>query len=200
MNLTEKVNTILHIKLKYFFRHHRLFVFKPIDGYVSPTAEININNAFFSNMPWGNKFINNTRGVFTLQDGAKFWCNDMTIHSGAKISVGKNASLSLGSGYINNNCEIRCSSSITIGENVAISSDVIIRDNDAHKIDGSLQVDPIVIGNHVWIGMRAIILKGVTIGDGAVIAAGAVVTHDVPPNTLVGGVPAKIIRQNVTWE
>lgn len=44
------------------------------------------------------------------------------------------------------------------------------------------------------------ILKGVTIGDGAVIAAGAVVTHDVPPHTLVGGVPANILRSNIEWE
>lgn len=130
---------------------------------------------------------------------AKFYCNDMKIHSGAKISVEKGAFLSLGSGYINSNCEIRCSSSITIGENVAISSEVIIRDNDSHQINESRQESPIVIGNHVWIGMRAIILKGVTVGDGAVIAAGAVVTHDVPANAMVGGVPAKIIRNNINW-
>ena len=59
---------------------------------------------------------------------------------------------------------------------------------------------PIHIGNHVWVGVRAIILKGVTIGDGAIIAAGSVVTRDVPANTLVGGVPAKIIKDNISWE
>ena len=59
---------------------------------------------------------------------------------------------------------------------------------------------PIVIGNHVWIGARAIILKGVIIGDGAIIAAGAVVTHDVPAYTLAGGVPAKVIREGVEWK
>jgi maltose O-acetyltransferase len=53
---------------------------------------------------------------------------------------------------------------------------------------------PIRIGNGVWIGARATVLPGVTIGDGAVVAAGAVVAKDVPPNTLVGGVPAKVIR------
>ena len=76
---------------------------------------------------------------------------------------------------------------------------MIIRDNDAHQINDSCQKQHIIIGNHVWIGMRAIILKGVTVGDGAVIAAGAVVTHDVPANTLVGGVPARVIRENIEW-
>lgn len=67
-------------------------------------------------------------------------------------------------------------------------------------IGGKEKTAPIQIGNHVWIGARAIILKGVTIGDGVVVAAGAVVTKDVPPNTLVGGVPAKIIKENISWE
>lgn len=54
---------------------------------------------------------------------------------------------------------------------------------------------PVVIGNGVWIGANVTILGGVNIGDGAVVAAGAVVTKDVPAKTLVGGVPAKIIKQ-----
>lgn len=67
-------------------------------------------------------------------------------------------------------------------------------------IGGKEKSAPIHIGNHVWIGARATILKGVTIGDGAVVAAGAVVNKDVPPNTLVGGVPARIIKENISWE
>jgi maltose O-acetyltransferase len=60
---------------------------------------------------------------------------------------------------------------------------------------GPLFIQPIHVGRGVWIGTRAIICPGVTIGDGAVVAPGAVVTRDVPPNTLVGGVPAKVLRQ-----
>ena len=57
----------------------------------------------------------------------------------------------------------------------------------------------IKIGNHVWIGLGAIIFKGVTIGDGAAIAAGSIVLKDVPPNSLVAGVPAQIKKTNIRW-
>ena len=77
---------------------------------------------------------------------------------------------------------------------------MIIRDNDSHQILGSNGTQPITIGNHVWIGTRAMILKGVTIGDGSVIAAGSIVTHDVPPNSLVAGVPAVVKKQNIIWQ
>jgi acetyltransferase-like isoleucine patch superfamily enzyme len=55
------------------------------------------------------------------------------------------------------------------------------------------------IGDHVWIGARAAVLKGVTIGDGAIVAAGAMVTHDVPARALVAGVPARLVREGVEW-
>ncbi|MDX2046776.1 MAG: DapH/DapD/GlmU-related protein [Chitinophagaceae bacterium] len=59
---------------------------------------------------------------------------------------------------------------------------------------------PVIIGDHVWIGTGAIILKGVHIGNGSVITAGAVVTKDVPPGCLAGGVPAKVLQKDITWE
>lgn len=65
--------------------------------------------------------------------------------------------------------------------------------DDFHYIDSDSQIS-VIIGNDVWVGARATILEGVTIGDGAVVAAGAVVTKDVPPYAIVGGVPAKVIR------
>lgn len=126
---------------------------------------------------------------------------NFVFHTGAFVVVNKNAILEIGSGYTNNNTEINCFESIKIGNNVAISKGVIIRDSDNHIINENTSnvTKPIVIGNNVWIGLNAIILKGVNIGNGAVIAAGAVVTKNVLENSLVGGVPAKVIKENVVW-
>jgi acetyltransferase-like isoleucine patch superfamily enzyme len=72
-------------------------------------------------------------------------------------------------------------------------------DTNHHHIAGSPTTAPTLIGAHVWIGARALVLRGVTIGDGAVVAAGAVVTTDVPSGALVGGNPARVIREHVAW-
>lgn len=122
--------------------------------------------------------------------------------SGGTIGILDNAKLSIKSGYMNYSSKIHCFKEINIGDGVIISEGVTIRDSDGHDIlDGKHEkAQPINIGNHVWIGLNATILKGVTIGDGAIIAAGAVVVHDVPAKTMVGGVPAKVLRENVEWK
>jgi acetyltransferase-like isoleucine patch superfamily enzyme len=124
------------------------------------------------------------------------------ICSGCLVNIEDNAVLEVGSGYLNYNSHITCTNKIRIGTDTRIANEVIITDSDYHQIlrDGHKISKPVDIGDHVWIGMRAIILKGVKIGNGAVIAAGAVVTKDVPARCLVAGVPAKIIRKNIEWE
>lgn len=112
---------------------------------------------------------------------------------GARIEIGDRT-------FINRRTEIMSKQRVTIGADCAISWDVQISDHDNHKLDGRRACEPVTVGNNVWIGARATVLKGVTIGDGAVVAAGALVTDDVPPRALVGGVPARILRENVTWE
>lgn len=128
--------------------------------------------------------------------------NRFSIFYGADIILFKNSKLILGSGFFNSNIKIRCHEKIEIGEDVAISHDVTIMDSDAHEglWEGYEKTKPIKVGNHVWIGTRVTILKGVTIGDNAIIAAGSVVTKDVPNNTIVAGVPAKIIKTNINWK
>ncbi|HZE73108.1 MAG TPA: acyltransferase [Pyrinomonadaceae bacterium] len=94
---------------------------------------------------------------------------------------------------------------INIGQHCAISWNCTIIDNDMHQIVYSdplhqTEVNPAVkIGDHVWIGASAIVLKGVTIGDNSVVAAGAIVTRDVPKNTLVMGTPARPVRTISGW-
>lgn len=101
--------------------------------------------------------------------------------------------------FINRNCTIVAHSSIEIGNGTTIGPNVCIYDHD-HDGHGGFVEKKITIGKNVWIGANAVLLKGITIGDGAVIAAGGVVNKDVPPNTTYGGVPAKRICRKQTGE
>jgi acetyltransferase-like isoleucine patch superfamily enzyme len=94
---------------------------------------------------------------------------------------------------VNQKCRLDGRGGITIGSNVSISSEVILltADHDINSPQFAGREKPVVIGDRVFIGTRAMILPGVTLGEGAVVAAGAVVTKDVAPYTIVGGVPAK---------
>jgi acetyltransferase-like isoleucine patch superfamily enzyme len=122
---------------------------------------------------------------------------------GVIITIKENSTIEInGNVIIGSNSKIICCENIKIGDGTFISWDVEIRDSDIHSItrDNFCKSKPIEIGNNVWVGCRSIISKGVKIGNGAVIAAGAVVTKDVPENCIVAGVPAKIIRDAVSWK
>lgn len=169
--------------------------------YLSKKSRLKIRSEISLNKSWDNKRTN-IPSEFFVYDDATVQIGSIDLYSGCRISVNKNAYFSFGSGYINHDSKIACFKSIEIGNDVKISEDVIIRDSDNHKMlySGYCNSKPIKIGNHVWIGLRSTILKGVTIGDGAIVAAGSVVTKDVPPKTLVGGIPARIIKENVEWK
>jgi len=122
-----------------------------------------------------------------------------SVYSGFYLLVGPGAEFELGSGFFNYGARIVCGARISIGDRCWFGPEVMLRDDDEHAIAGSARTAPIVIGSNVWVGARAVILKGVTIADGAVVASGAVVTRDVPPRTLVAGVPARVIRKDVSW-
>lgn len=94
---------------------------------------------------------------------------------------------------INRDCCLDARGSLEIGANVSISPEVVIL-TASHRIDGEdfgVETRPVVIEDHVWIGTRAMIMPGVTLGRGCVVAAGAIVTRSVPPMTVVAGVPAR---------
>lgn len=139
--------------------------------------------------------------VLKLDDDCRLEvCMRFVFYTGLFVTINKNAKLRVGSGYMNYRVTVECFHSIEIGNDVIVGPDVVIRDSDNHSLNGANCSAPIVISDNVWIGQRATILKGVTIGAGAVVAAGAVVTKSVPPFSLVGGVPARVIRENVSWQ
>lgn len=110
---------------------------------------------------------------------------------GKNIHIGKNV-------FINYCCHFQDQGGIFIGDGTLIGSHVVlatINHNQNPTERANMLPASIHIGNNVWIGSHSTILPGVTIGDGAIIAAGAVVSKDVPSNTVMGGVPAKIIKE-----
>jgi acetyltransferase-like isoleucine patch superfamily enzyme len=129
--------------------------------------------------------------------GGQIEIGNCGLFSGVRFECWANARISVGDGtYLNRGTEIVAAQRVTIGRDCKIARDVIIMDTDQHELPGrGLAVLPVEIGDRVWIGARAIILKGVRVGDDSVVAAGSVVTRDVPPGTIVGGVPAKPISR-----
>jgi acetyltransferase-like isoleucine patch superfamily enzyme len=96
--------------------------------------------------------------------------------------------------------EIHAGIRVEIGSGCNIAWDVCIMDRDYHKCNSNIEdIKPVRICDNVWIGCRSLILKGVTIGEGSVIAAGSVVTSDVPPRAIVAGNPAKVVREGIHW-
>ncbi|MEM9998211.1 MAG: acyltransferase [Bacteroidota bacterium] len=115
-----------------------------------------------------------------------------------ELSAGPDATIRIGArSFINHGASLSARAGITIGENVQIAPHVVVMDSDFHAVGDLSNAGkraPIVIEDDAWLAIRSTVLKGVTIGRGAVVAAGAVVVKDVPPYTVVAGVPAKVIR------
>lgn len=120
----------------------------------------------------------------------------MIDHPNAQISIGNNTRL--------NGCCLHARESITIGDNCLIAANTQIFDNNGHdlsmdkpeaRINTFSKPKPITIGNNVWVGYNCLIMPGVKIGDGSVIAAGSVVNKDIPSNCVAGGNPINVIKQ-----
>lgn len=140
----------------------------------------------------GNGKIILGNNVFVGNKGA--WFVSPNINKMPELIVGDNTSL-------NYRTVISVESMVQIGDHCMIAEEVKIFDNNSHgvhyqhRLMTSRDTAPVILEDHVWIGMNSIILKGVRIGKGAVIAAGSVVTKDVPAMVVVGGNPASIIKQ-----
>lgn len=130
-----------------------------------------------------------------INKGGTLTAENCQFYSGVRFEIGPSGSIHIGNGtYLNRNTLIISEESVTIGSDCRISWDVIIMDSDLHPLNSAtVENKPVVIKNNAWIGCRCIILKGVTVGEGAVIAAGSVVTKDIPPFTIYGGTPARYL-------
>jgi acetyltransferase-like isoleucine patch superfamily enzyme len=143
---------------------------------------------------------------------------NVMVHTWTEFNIDPAGQVTVGEDSVLVGAVFMCSDRITIGRRVVISYHVTIADSDFHPLDlESRRLDaianapggdrskrppvesrPVVIEDDSWIGIGAIILKGVHIGSGARIAAGSVVTRDVPPNTAVAGNPARIVTEMPT--
>jgi acetyltransferase-like isoleucine patch superfamily enzyme len=143
---------------------------------------------------WGHVRVDN-RGRITIGPRLRIravpWASELAAGEGALLEIGEST-------FINAGVSISASRHVRIGDRCEIGPGVLIMDNDFHfpgDPSRSAPFRPVHIGDGVWIGAKAIVLKGVTVGDSATIAAGSVVTADVPARSIVAGVPARVIRR-----
>jgi acetyltransferase-like isoleucine patch superfamily enzyme len=139
----------------------------------------------------------------------------VSLYAGCSFAVGSNGQCTIGDFTLLNGALVMAEEKIEIGSHCLVSWNVGIADSDFHPLEPAqrlidaqalapyfkdrpprpkLKTAPVIIGNNVWIGMNATILKGVTIGENSVVAAGSVVTKSVPPNTVVAGNPAVAVK------
>ena len=126
-----------------------------------------------------------------------------TLFEGASIIIFENGVLEIGDNVNIRKCTIQCASHIKIGNFCRIAIDVLIQDTNFHQtnaLNGKESFGDVILEDYVWVCPRATILKGVTIGEGSIVAAGAVVTKDVPANCMVAGVPARVVKTDIrSW-
>ncbi len=127
--------------------------------------------------------------------GGQIDVGDCGFFPGVRLECWRDAVIRIGSGtYLNRNTEIVAAVSVEIGRDCKIGRDVIVMDTDQHELAGRPLGLPVIIEDRVWIGARAIVLKGVRIGHDSIVGAGTVVTRSVPPGSVVAGQPARVIR------
>ncbi|MDH3017412.1 acyltransferase [Gordonia alkanivorans] len=128
------------------------------------------------------------------------------IYRWAEIRAGQNITIGAGT-IVGADAILDGREGISIGHSVNLSSEVALwtLQHDLNSPTFATEGGPITIGDRVWLSFRSVILPGVTIGEGAVVAAGAIVTKDVPPYAIVGGIPARVIGErnpdvDYVWE
>jgi acetyltransferase-like isoleucine patch superfamily enzyme len=135
-----------------------------------------------------------TQGRMTIGDRVRLVSTvaalELVALRGGHLEIGNNVFINYGSSLVS-------SAHVKVGADCLIGTHVMVMDCDFHRVEDKAwdtSGSPVVLEERVWLANRSIVLKGVTIGHDAVVAAGSVVTRDVPPRTLVAGSPARIVR------
>ena len=173
-----------------------------------------------SNVEFGEGFYCETAQIFrhlrSQRQKAVVICKHVSCYAGCSFAIAENGTCTIGDFTLLNGALIMAEEKIDIGSHCLISWNVGIADSDFHPLEPAqrlidaqalapffkdrparpkLKTAPVKIADNVWIGMNAVILKGVSIGENSVVAAGSVVTKSIPPNTVVAGNPAVVVRQ-----
>ena len=202
MKFKEIVEIILKCKWRYLTA--RILCYSPVQVCIDKYSKVNVTSLLRFNYNFShNRIMHNLiPGTLNITNGSIMNVDHFVFHHGCQVSVNDGGVLSIKSGYMNVNGQIDCYHSISIGEHVKIGPNVVIRDSDNHLIirKGNTISAPIHIDDEVWIGLNCIILKGVTIGKGAIIGAGSIVTSNIPPYSLAVGSPARVIRTDIRYK
>ena len=173
-----------------------------------------------SNVEFGEGFYCETAQIFrhlrSRKRKAVVIGKHVSCYAGCSFAIAENGTCTIGDFTLLNGALIMAEDKIDIGSHCLISWNVGIADSDFHPLEPAqrlidaqalapffkdrparpkLKTAPVRIADNVWVGMNAVILKGVTIGENSIVAAGSVVTKSIPPNTVVAGNPAVIVRE-----
>lgn len=198
-------NTISNIKTE-----HVIYTMPSAVFDIHPSAKIEIKAPFlFGNnpvkgmkMPTCLRMEANTKLEIHNGPLTRYGTGPYNLRYGAYIEIVNGGKLTIGQGACNVGLTIMCAKEVTIGNGVRIGRNVSIRDwNGSHVIINEHYRNhaPVHIGDRVWLCTGCTIMPGVTIGEGAVVAANSTVTKDVPPYSLVGGSPAKVLKEKIEW-
>lgn len=168
------------------------------DGSIHPNGHIVIGTS-------GPGYLRDRGTMLCIEEGTFESTTDDILYIGKGTTIYVNGgSLQMGKVQAFYGCEIYCTNEVTIGDRCGIGPGVVIRDGHPHSLQASGEdrttSAPIVIEDGAILPGQTVVKKGVTIGEGAVVASGSVVTKDVPPHTLAAGVPAEVIETDVNWE
>lgn len=137
-----------------------------------------------------------TEGTLVIGDRVRFVGHVVPV----EIGVDRGATLTIGDRtFVNYGVSIGATSSVRVGADCDLGPYVNIVDNDFHRLEPDRRRErpepsPVEIGDNVWLATRVMVLPGVTIGDGSIVAAGSIVTRDIPPCSLAMGAPARVVR------